>query len=564
MPSKKRQILATCALPYANGSLHLGHMVEHVQADIWVRFQKMQGHECFFICGSDAHGTPIMLSAQKAGINPEDLYNTYHNEHKRDLADFAIDFDNFYTTHSPENKQLAELIYQRLKDNGDIESRVITQAFDPEQNIFLPDRYVKGECPRCGQADQYGDNCEHCGATYSPTDLKNPVSVLSGVAPIQKESQHFFFKLEKYAEQLKEWGRGGHLQTQVANKLAEWFAAGLHPWDISRDEPYFGFEIPGEPGKYFYVWLDAPIGYMASFKNFCDAQSDIDFHDYWDKDSKAELYHFVGKDVMYFHALFWPAMLTGSGFRLPNQVIVHGFLTIDGYKMSKSRGTFIKARDYLEHLDMEYLRYYYAAKLNSHIDDIDLNLEDFQLRVNADLVGKVVNIASRCARFINKKYNNQLADAVSEPALFKTFVDAGNDIASLFDKRELSHAVRDIMALADKANQYIDEKKPWVLAKQDGQADEVQLICSMGLNLFRLLIIYLKPILPHLAAQVETFLNIPPLDWASRKQALTNHTINTFTPLMQRIDSNKVLAMKETASHAQTSAADNDAQLGAC
>src|SRR3989338_1326399 len=511
--SENRKMLVTTALTYANGSLHLGHLVEYIQTDIWVRFQKLRGNDCLYICGSDAHGTPIMISAEKVGITPKELIAKIRAEHIRDLKDFYIEFDNFYTTHSEENRHLSNLIYERLKARNDIETRTIEQAFDPEKNMFLPDRYVKGECPKCGAKDQYGDNCEVCGATYAPTELKNPKSVISGATPIQKKSEHYFFKLENYTSMLKKWTQSHRLQKAVSSKLNEWFEAGLQPWDISRDAPYFGFEIPDHPGKYFYVWLDAPVGYMASLKNLCDMRPELDFNAYWNKESKAELYHFIGKDIMYFHTLFWPAMLEGSGFRTPNAVFVHGFLTINGEKMSKSRGTFIEARKYLSYLNPEYLRYYFAAKLTDTVADIDLNFEDFANRVNSDLVGKVVNIASRCAGFINKQFAGKLAENLDQPELYNEFIQAKEIIAKHYEDRKFSTAVKEIMALADKANQYIDNKKPWALAKEDGKKSEIQMICTIGLNCYRLLIIYLKPILPKIAEHSEKFLNINSLMW---------------------------------------------------
>lgn len=535
MKTKQHKTLVTTALPYANGAIHLGHLVEYIQADIWVRFQKLCGNDILFICGDDSHGTPIMISAQKQGISPEQLITQIRTEHMADFQDFHIEFDNYYTTHSPENQQLSTLIYKKLQERGDIFTRTIAQAYDPVANIFLPDRFVKGECPRCGAKDQYGDNCEACGATYSPMDLKNPVSVVSGATPTSKESVHYFFQLENYQSALQQWIKGGHLQEEVANKLTEWFAAGLQPWDISRDAPYFGFEIPDAPGKYFYVWLDAPIGYMASFENLCKKRPELSFAEYWNKDSKTELFHFVGKDIIYFHALFWPAMLMGADFRTPTAIFTHGFLTVNGQKMSKSRGTFITARHYLENLNPEYLRYYFAAKLTNRIDDIDLNLTDFMQRINSDLVGKVVNIASRCASFITKFFGGQLATTLSEPKLWQQCINASDMIAEHYEQRDYHRAIREIMALADLANQYIDEKKPWTLAKDNNQMQEVQAVCSMGINLFYLLIIYLKPVLPTLAAETEAFLNIPPLTWSSRKKPLLSHTINAFKPLMQRI-----------------------------
>ena len=542
MSRKNRTILVTSALPYANGPIHLGHLVEYIQTDIWVRFQKLRGHDCVYVCADDAHGTPIMLRARQEGISPEQLIETVGQEHRADFDDFHVGFDNYHSTHSDENRELSELVYQRHFDAGHITTRTITQAFDPEKQMFLPDRFIKGECPRCGAADQYGDNCEACGATYSPTELKNAVSAISGATPVEKDSLHYFFKLADFEPMLRDWTRAGHLQDEVSNKLNEWFEDGLREWDISRDEPYFGFRIPGTDDKYFYVWLDAPIGYMASFKQLCD-RSGRDFEDYWGKDSTAELYHFIGKDIIYFHALFWPAMLAGAGIRTPTAVYAHGFLTVDGQKMSKSRGTFIKARTYLDHLNPEYLRYYFAAKLGSGIDDIDLNLDDFSARVNSDLVGKVVNIASRCAGFIYKKYDGALSQRCTETSLYQEFVNAGDAIAEDYEQREFGQAVRKIMALADRANQYIDANKPWVLAKQEGQEQTEQDVCSVGLNLFRVLITWLQPVLPQMANDVETFLNIPAVTWDAINTPLTGHTINKFKPLMTRVEQEKIDAM---------------------
>jgi len=547
MAETRRKILVTSALPYANGPIHLGHLVEYIQTDIWSRFQKMRGHDCLYVCADDAHGTPIMLRAQGEGIEPEELIARVAREHQADFAGFHIGFDNYHSTHSDENRELASMIYQRLRENGHIESRTITQAYDPEKQMFLPDRFIKGTCPKCGAEDQYGDSCEKCGATYSPTELKNAVSAISGATPIEKESEHYFFKLGDFEGMLQYWIRGEHLQPEIAHKLKEWFDAGLQDWDISRDAPYFGFEIPGAPGKYFYVWLDAPIGYMASFRNLCEKSEGLAFDDYWSKESKAELYHFIGKDIAYFHTLFWPAMLTGSGFRTPNAVWCHGFLTVDGQKMSKSRGTFIMARTYLDHLNPEYLRYYFAAKLGHGIDDIDLSLEDFQLRVNSDLVGKVVNIASRCAGFINKRFNGHLASELPEPALYREFVEAGAQIAEQYEKRDFGHAMRTIMHLADRANQYIDEAKPWVIAKEEGKELELQEICTMGINLFSVLIAYLKPVLPVTAEMAEAFLRIKPLSWHNYAVPLNGHTIDTFKPLMTRVEKEKIDAMLEAS-----------------
>jgi len=534
MSQTNRKILVTSALPYANGSIHIGHLVEYIQTDIWVRVQKLLGNTCYYVCADDAHGTPIMLKAVDLGISPEQLIKEVSKEHQQDFADFYINFDNFYSTHSAENQECANTIYLRLKDKGYIETKTISQAYDPEKNMFLPDRFIKGTCPTCGTEDQYGDNCEACGATYAPTDLKNPVSAISGATPINKDSMHFFFKLPKFEKMLKDWIHAGHLQEEVASKLDEWFEAGLKAWDISRDAPYFGFEIPGEKDKFFYVWLDAPIGYMASFKNFCD-KNNLDFDEFWNPDSEADLVHFIGKDIIYFHALFWPATLSGADFRTPTSIFAHGFLTVDGAKMSKSRGTFIKARTYLNHLNPEALRYYFAAKLSDGVDDIDLNLTDFRQRVNSDLVGKVINIASRCAGFINRNHGGELAVNFTEPELYAKFTKSQDKIMDLFIKRKYNQAVRSIMQLADQANKYIDEKKPWVLAKEAGMEQEVQDVCTVGLNLFKVLITYLQPVLPKIAENSAAFLNTE-LSLAGLAQPLTSHKINKFKPLMYRVE----------------------------
>ncbi|MGR3754907.1 methionine--tRNA ligase [Edwardsiella anguillarum] len=549
-----RKILVTCALPYANGSIHLGHMLEHIQADVWVRYQRMRGNQVHFICADDAHGTPIMLKAQQMGIAPEQMIAEVSKEHQQDFADFQISYDNYHSTHSEENRQLASLIYTRLKENGFIKNRTISQLYDPEKGMFLPDRFVKGTCPKCQSADQYGDNCEVCGATYSPTELINPKSVVSGATPILRESEHFFFDLPSFGAMLQAWTRSGALQEQVANKMQEWFESGLQQWDITRDAPYFGFEIPDAPGKYFYVWLDAPIGYMGSFKNLCDKRGDLNFDDYWGPESDAELYHFIGKDIVYFHSLFWPAMLEGSGFRKPSNVFVHGYVTVNGAKMSKSRGTFIQARTYLNHLDPDCLRYYYTAKLSDRIDDIDLNLEDFVQRVNADIVNKVVNLASRNAGFITKRFAGQLSDTLADPALYQTFVDAAAEIAQAYEARESGKAIREIMALADLANRYVDEQAPWVVAKQEGRDADLQAICSMGLNLFRVLMTYLKPVLPALSARTEAFLNAE-LRWDTIAEPLLGHRVNPFKALFNRIEMSKVDAMIEEGKLAAAAAA---------
>ncbi len=536
-----RKILVTSALPYANGAIHLGHMVETIQTDIWVRFQKQRGHHCVYVCADDAHGTAIMLTAEKKGITPEQQIDTVRAEHEADFSDFLVEFDNYHSTHSPENEAISASIYQALKSTGKIAERSIVQAYDPEKNMFLADRYIQGTCPKCKAESQYGDNCEVCSATYSPMELINPKSMISGATPVEKESTHFFFKLPEFSDFLKEWTRAGHLQNEVANKLAEWLDAGLQEWDISRDAPYFGFEIPGEKDKYFYVWLDAPVGYMASFKNLCDKNNDLNFDDYWKADSDCELYHFIGKDIVNFHALFWPAMLKEAGYRTPTKVCVHGFLTVDGKKMSKSRGTFINARTYLEHLEPEYLRYYYATKLNASVDDLDLNTDDFVQRVNSDLVGKVVNIASRTAKFVNK-IGGTLSPRIANEALWQRFTDANENIAELYEARDYGKAMREIMALADAANEYIAEQAPWSLAKEAGNEDKVLDICSLGINCFRALMTYLKPVLPKTAAASEEFLNTT-LDWPEALTYLGEHNINAFTPLMTRIDAKKVEAM---------------------
>ena len=542
----KRRILVTSALPYANGELHLGYMLETIQTDIWVRFQKMMGNECHYVCADDAHGTPIMLKADEMGIEPETLIEQVRIRHQADLDDFHIDFSQFHSTHSEENREISELIYNRLNDSGYIKKRVISQAFDPEKEMFLPDRYIKGECPKCGADDQYGDNCEVCSATYSTTEIKNARSVISGATPIEKDSEHYFFDLPQFEQELKNWTKAGHLQEQVSNKLEEWFKQGLQQWDISRDKPYFGFKIPETEDKYFYVWLDAPIGYMASFKKLCD-NSELNFDDFFNKDSDTELYHFIGKDIVYFHALFWPATLMGSNFRTPNAVFAHGFLSVNGEKMSKSRGTFINARTYLENLDPECLRYYYAYKLTAKIDDIDLNLQDFKKRVNSDLVGKVINIASRSASFVVKKYDKQLSANCIEKSLYDEFFAAGSDIAKHYEARNFSQAMRLIMKLADKANKYIDEKKPWQLAKIEGKEQEVHEITSLAINLFKVLMTYLKPVLPVMARRSEEFLNVDSLKWADIQHPLTNHKINKFKPLMTRIEDDQIEKMVESS-----------------
>ena len=538
----QRKILVTSALPYANGDIHLGHIMEVTQTDIWVRLQKLRGYDCVYVCADDAHGTSIMLSAEAQGITPEELINKVKRQHEQDFKGFLIDFDNFYTTHSEENKSFSEKIYLALKANGHIAKRTIQQLYDPEKNLFLADRYVIGTCPNCKSEDQYGDNCEVCGSTYNPSELINPKSAISGAVPTEKESEHLFFKLPAFNEMLKTWTRSGTLQDSVANKLNEWLEEGLQEWDISRDAPYFGFEIPGYHDKYFYVWLDAPIGYMASFKNYC-SKTTYKFEEYWEKDSETEVYHFIGKDIINFHTLFWPAMLTSANYRTPTAVFAHGFLTVDGTKMSKSRGTFINASTYLENLNPEYLRYYLAAKLSSGIDDLDLNLEDFVQRVNSDLVGKVINIASRCAGFINKGFNGKLSAEIDTSELLIEIQSKKDEITSFYENREYGKAVRIIMALADKANHYINDKEPWVIGKKNKTSPDLQEICSIGINAFRLLIIYLKPVLPKTAEKVEIFLKTQPLMWRDIDSLMLDHSIGKFTPLITRVESEKVKNM---------------------
>ncbi len=549
--TQQRKILVTSALPYANGNIHLGHMVEHIQTDIWVRFQKTRGHECYYVCADDTHGTPVMLAAQKQGISPEEMITRVREDHLADFSGFGIGYDNYYSTHSPENEALSRSIYLALKANGKIESRTIEQLFDPEKNLFLPDRFVKGECPKCHAQDQYGDNCEVCGTTYSPTELIKPYSAISGATPVLKESEHFFFKLGECADYLKQWTAGStqladgrmqsHLQAEALNKMKEWLDDdNLSDWDISRDAPYFGFEIPDAPGKYFYVWLDAPIGYMASFKNLC-TRIGVDFEQWFQPNTDTEMYHFIGKDILYFHALFWPATLKYANLRAPTGVFAHGFLTVDGQKMSKSRGTFITARSYLEQrLNPEWLRYYFAAKLNSKIEDLDLNLNDFIARVNSDLVGKYVNIAARAAGFISKRFQNKLTD-VSTGSLLPQLQAQSETIAASYEAREYARALREIMALADVVNEYVDANKPWELARQEGQEARLQQVCSELINAFRILTVYLSPVLPQLAAEAAAFLNVAPLKWSDSTSVLpAGHSINTYQHLMQRVEQKQI------------------------
>lgn len=543
--SNSRKILVTCALPYANGPIHLGHMLEHIQADIWVRFQRMRGHQTYFVCADDAHGTPIMLKADQLGISAEQLISEVQQQHITSFQGFNISYDNYHSTHSEENRELSRLIYTKLKENGFIKSRTISQLYDPEKGMFLPDRFVKGTCPKCKAQDQYGDNCEVCSATYSPTELIEPRSAVSGATPIIKESEHFFFDLPSFEAMLKTWIKSGSLQTEVSNKMQEWFEAGLQQWDISRDAPYFGFEIPDQPNKYFYVWLDAPIGYMASFKNLC-ARTGINFDEFWQENSSTELYHFIGKDIVYFHSLFWPAMLEGADYRKPTNIFVHGYVTVNGEKMSKSRGTFIQAATYLKHLDPEYLRYYYAAKLSHRIDDLDLNLEDFVQRVNSDVVNKLVNLASRNAGFIQKRFAGKLAANLENPSLFTEFTAQAENIAQAYEQREFGKAIREIMALCDKANKYIDDKAPWLIAKEEAREQELHQVCSMGIELFKVLMAYLKPVLPNLAQRAEQFLQTE-LTWQNLTTPLLQHQIASFKTLFTRLEMKQIEALIESA-----------------
>lgn len=567
----QRKILVTHALPYANGPIHLGHLVESIQTDIWVRFQRHRGNMCVFVCADDAHGTPIMLKAEQDGVTPEELVARIHGDHTADFASFGIGFDNYHSTHSDENRYYSSLIYERLKDAGHVVVKTIPRPYDPVREMFLPDRYIRGTCPRCSAPDQYGDSCEVCGATYTPMDLINPVSVVSQATPELRDSEQHFVRLNNFREILENWIGSTHsidgvgdiprVQPEIANKLQEWFGAGLQDWDISRNAPYFGFEIPGSPGKFFYVWLDAPIGYMASYRNYVDrvGAEALPFEAFWEDDSETELYHFVGKDIAYFHTLFWPAQLQGAGFRMPTAVFCHGFLMVDGERMSKSRGTFIQAKTFAAHLNPEHLRYYYACKLGSGIDDMDLNLEDFVSRVNSDLVGKVVNIGSRCAGFITKGHDGRLAESLPDEALYARFADAADAIADMFERREFGRAMREIMALADVANQYIDEHKPWILVREPANAATVQAVCTQGLNLFRALLIYLKPVVPKMVERAEAFLNAGPLTWHDLGAPLLDHTINRFEPLMTRVDKDKVDAVVEASKETLAGTAEPEA-----
>jgi methionyl-tRNA synthetase len=540
MPVKPRKILVSNALPYANGSIHMGHLVEYLQGNIWIRFQKLRGHQCTYICASDVHGTPVMLKARELGVTPEELTARISAEFVRDFTDFGIEFDNYYTTHSPENEALVGEIFATLRASGDIYTKTIEQAYDEQEGMFLPDRFVRGTCPRCATTDQYGDACENCGATYTPADLIDPISVLSGSTPIKRDSEHYFFRLSEYEKQLREWIELADLEQSIRAKLEEWFEAGLQDWDISRDAPYFGFRIPGTDDKYFYVWLDAPVGYAASFLNLCARRDDLDFDEYWRPGHDTELYHFIGKDIMYFHTLFWPAVLKAAGFRTPSSVFAHGFLTVNGQKMSKSRGTFIKARTYLDHLQPAHLRYYYAAKLGPSIEDLDLNLDDFAARVKSDLVGKLVNIASRCAGFINKRFDGQLAAQLHAPDLFQRVANAGEEIADYYERREYSKAMRAIMALADDANRYIDEQKPWIMAKDDARLDEVQAVCTQGINLFRSLMIYLTPVIPSVAEDARAFLQEDSWHWDDAATPRLGVGVAPFKPLLTRVDADQI------------------------
>ncbi len=538
-----RKILVTSALPYANGSIHLGHLVEYLQTDIWVRNQKMSGNACYYICADDAHGTPIMLKAKELDVKPEELIQKTYQEHVKDFEDFGIEFDNYYTTHSEENREYSEFIYNSLKDNGDIKSQEIEQFYDESAKMFLPDRYIKGICPKCGAEDQYGDACEECGATYSPTELKKPISIISNTRPSTKKTEHFFFKLSNYTDYIKKWMKKDSVQSEIQNKLEEWLKDGLADWDITRDKPYFGFNIPGYDDKYFYVWLDAPVGYIASFKNMCDKKN-INFDEFWNHESECELYHFIGKDIAYFHALFWPAMLEASNFRSPNSIYCHGFLTVDGEKMSKSRGTFFNARTYLNHLNPEYLRYYFASRLTNTIEDIDLNLSDFQARVNSDLVGKIINIGSRCARFINKDFGNELASELNNNKLHDNIIENKNEIIKNYEDRKYSANIRLITSLADEVNKYLDEEKPWVQIKDDNNRGHVQKVCTDGLNMFKVLAGYLKPIIPDCVDKIEKILQCESLSWENIDNQLISKKIDKFEPIINRIDSESIESMR--------------------
>jgi methionyl-tRNA synthetase len=561
MTTEPRKILVTSALPYANGSIHMGHLVEYIQTDIWVRFQKLRGHKCTYVCASDAHGTPIMIKARELGVTPEELTSRVSEEFVRDFAAFGVDFDNYHTTHSPENEALTVEMFEALRDAGDIYTKTIEQAYDEKEGMFLPDRFVRGICPFCKAPDQYGDACENCSKTYTPADLIDPVSVISGTTPVTRESEHYFFRLSEYEDRLRAWMKSAALDRHAVAKLDEWFEAGLQDWDISRDAPYFGFRIPGTDDKYFYVWLDAPVGYPASFRNLCDRRDDLDFDEYWRPGHDTEVYHFIGKDIMYFHMLFWPAVLEGAGFRTPTSVFAHGFLTVNGLKMSKSRGTFIKARTFVDNVDPSCLRYYYAAKLGPTIEDIDLNLDDFVARVNADLVGKLVNIASRCAGFIGKRFAGKLSGRLADPALFEEFAAASETIAIRYESREYSKAMRLIMALADKANRYIDDNKPWVMINDEEKLDAVQRVCTQGLNMFRSLMVYLEPVIPEVAGRARAFLGEEQWRWADASTPRLDVTINRFTPLLGRVEPEQVQRMLEQSKEAQQPVAtESDAQ----
>ena len=560
MTNIKRNMIVTSALPYANGSIHMGHLVEYIQTDIWVRYQKLRGHNCFYICAADAHGTPIMIKADEEGIKPEDLVKRISKEQYNDLNDFGVNFDNFYSTHSPENQKLAEDIFKTLKKNNHIYTKEIEQAYDEEKKMFLPDRFIKGVCPKCKSEDQYGDACENCGATYNPSELIDPFSTLSSSKPVWKKSKHYFFKLNNFEKSLKEWIKQSNLHKSISNKLSEWFEAGLQDWDISRDEPYFGFKIPGESKKYFYVWLDAPIGYLASFLNFAE-KNQIEYDSYFNSESEYELFHFIGKDIVYFHTLFWPAVLEGANIRKPTSVFAHGFLTINGKKMSKSRGTFINAKTYLNLLDPSFIRYYYAAKLGPSMEDIDLNTGDFVARVNSDLIGKLINIASRCSGFINKQFNNELSETLDDFDLYNQFIEKSEDISNHFENREYSKAMREIMLLADSANRYIEEKKPWVMIKNTDQRDEVQKVCTQGINLFRILMIYLSPVIPKISDGVVELLNEKKWKWNDISQPLLGTKIKKFKPLLTRIENEKVEKMMVSSSDDNKNNSSNESNI---
>ncbi|MYC25701.1 MAG: methionine--tRNA ligase [Gammaproteobacteria bacterium] len=551
-----RRILVTAALPYSNGAIHLGHLLEHIQTDIWVRFQKLRGNECYFICAEDTHGTATMIGAEEAGVTPEVWVEELRQQHIEDFDAFAIGHDNYYTTHSPENEHFAREIYTKLKANDAIYTATVEQLYDPTKALFLADRYVRGTCPRCGAEDQPGDNCDNCGATYAATELKNPRSAHTNATPVLRSSTHYFFNLPKFEDFLRSWTESGTVRPEITNKLKEWLDGGMKAWDISRDAPYFGFRIPDTDDKYFYVWLDAPMGYMASFQNWCD-RAGINFDDFWNKDSQAEVHHFIGKDIVNFHALFWPAVLHCAGYRTPTSVRVHGMITVNGEKMSKSRGTFINASTFREVLDPDTLRYYYGARLNASMADIDVSFEDFVSRVNSDLIGKFVNIPSRCANFLQRHFDSILSTELVLPELYEEFAAKQQLIEDLYEEGETSKVVREVMTLADRANQYIANNPPWELAKTSGREQEVQAVCTMAINLFRTLCVYLKPIIPGLVSRSEQYLNVGELKWIDAKQPLLGHQLTPFKRLMSRIDIKQIDKIINASRDPSTDDSDN-------